>query len=152
MFGRKRAHLVERAVERLAQSGELDASSAHLMDPDHLAGQAFPQVQSAAAPAAAVFDEPHQPPVAGLGADLHDARPHDAGAHDAGAHDTGAVALAEWEPTSESDPLADRVTPIADQASEADAPPFGVADVDGLTDGTLAEAGPHTLMPGEEGA
>jgi exopolysaccharide/PEP-CTERM locus tyrosine autokinase len=114
-----------------------------------------------------VFDEPHQPPVAGLGADLHDARPHDAGAHDAGAHDTGAhdtgahdtgahdtgaVALAEWEPTSESDPLADRVTPIADQASEADAPPFGVADVDGLTDGTLAEAGPHTLMPGEEGA
>jgi len=34
MFGRKRAHLVERAVERLAQSGELDSSSAHLLEPE----------------------------------------------------------------------------------------------------------------------
>lgn len=32
MFGRKRAHLVERAVERLAQTGELDESTAHLLE------------------------------------------------------------------------------------------------------------------------
>ena len=162
MFGRKRAHLVERAVERLAQSGELDASSAHLLDPDQQAGQAFPHGQSAAPPPAAVFDEARPSAVAGLGADLHatralgtgtyDAEAHDAGAHDAGAHDTGAVALADWESAPDADALAARVTPIADQAADADARPFGTADGDGLTDGGLAEAGPHTLMPGQEGA
>ena len=41
MFGRKRAHLVERAVERLAQAGELDQSAAHLLEPDPTSGSAF---------------------------------------------------------------------------------------------------------------
>lgn len=36
MFGRKRAHLVERAVERLAQSGELDESAVHLLEPERV--------------------------------------------------------------------------------------------------------------------
>ena len=157
MFGRKRAHLVERAVERLAQSGELDASSAHLLDPDQQAGQAFPHGQSAAPPPATVFDEARPSAVAGLGADLHATRAlgtgtYDAEAHDAGAHDTGAGALADWESAPDADALAARVTPIADQAADADARPFGTADGDGLTDGGLAEAGPHTLMPGQEGA
>jgi len=166
MFGRKRAHLVERAVERLAQSGELDASAAHLMDPDQQAGQAFPHVQSAAAPVGAVFNDARPPAVAGLGAGLHDTSAHDTGAHDTGAHSTGAhdtsahdigaVALAEWEAAPDADVLAARVTPLADHAPDADAPPFGAADVDGLTDGltdgALSEAGPHTLMPGQEGA
>src|SRR5271167_321211 len=92
MFGRKRAHLVERAVERLAQSGELDSSSAHLLEPDQHAGQAFPHAESAKAPVAAVFDEEHSPPIGGLSADLHG---------------SPTVALAELEPLSESDPLAD---------------------------------------------
>jgi len=137
MFGRKRAHLVERAVERLAQSGELDSSSAHLLEPDQHSGQAFPHDASAAAPVATVFDEVHPLPRDSLRAGLHGSQ---------------AVALAELEPSSESDPLAERVTPIADQAPEADAAPFGAADVDDLTDAPLAEPGPHTLMPGEEGA
>jgi receptor protein-tyrosine kinase len=34
MFGRKRAHLVERAVEHLAQSGELEESAVHLLEPE----------------------------------------------------------------------------------------------------------------------
>jgi protein-tyrosine kinase len=151
MFGRKRTHLVERAVERLAQSGELDASSAHLLDPDQHGGQAFPHAQSAAPPVAAVFDDARPPPgagglgVGGLGAGLS----ADRGAN---LHDTGAVALAELEPARESDPLADRVAPIADQTSEADAAAYGAGDADGLTDAPSAEPGPHTLMPGEEGA
>jgi receptor protein-tyrosine kinase len=160
MFGRKRAHLVERAVERLAQSGELDASSAHLMDPDQQAGQAFPHVQSTTALGGAVFDGALPPAVS----DLHDTSPHDntsprkASLHDntsapnTGAQATGAVALADWESAPDADALAARVTPIADQAADADARPFGTADGDGLTDGGLAEAGPHTLMPGQEGA
>jgi protein-tyrosine kinase len=37
MFGRKRAHLVERAVEHLAQSGDLDDSAAHLLEPERTA-------------------------------------------------------------------------------------------------------------------
>jgi receptor protein-tyrosine kinase len=38
MFRRKRAHLVERAVEHLAQSGALDESAAQLLEPDHSGG------------------------------------------------------------------------------------------------------------------
>jgi protein-tyrosine kinase len=149
MFGRKRAHLVERAVERLAQSGELDASAAHLLDPDQQAGQAFPHDQSAVMPGAAVFHETRQPAVGGLGAGLRDPGAVTGAATGAA---TGAVALAEWESAPDADALAARVTPIADPAPEADAAPFGAADVDGLTDGPQAEAGPHTLMPGDEGA
>jgi receptor protein-tyrosine kinase len=40
MFGRKRSHLVERAVEHLAQTGELDDSAVHLLEPDRPAGMA----------------------------------------------------------------------------------------------------------------
>ena len=67
---------------------------------------------------------------------------------------TGRIAEA-WQHViarAAADALAARVTPIADQAADADARPFGTADGDGLTDGGLAEAGPHTLMPGQEGA
>jgi protein-tyrosine kinase len=137
MFGRKRTHLVERAVERLAQSGELDASSAHLLDPDRQGGEALPHARPTAPPVGALFDEAHPLPDTDLSADLHN---------------TGAVGLAELEPARESDPLADRVAPIGDQASEAVAPPFGSADTDGLADTGLAEPGPHTLMPGDEAA
>jgi protein-tyrosine kinase len=154
MFGRKRTHLVERAVERLAQSCELDASSAHLLDPDQQAGQAFPHAQSAAASSAVVFDDARPPPLDGLGTDrstgLGAGRGTELGA---ALRDAGPIALAELEPARESDPLADHdVAAVADRAPGADAALYGTGDADGLTDAPLAEPGPHTLMPGEEGA
>ena len=51
MFRRKRTHLVERAVEHLAQSGALDDSAAQLLEPDQSAGLAA--VPLAAVPLAA---------------------------------------------------------------------------------------------------
>jgi protein-tyrosine kinase len=135
MFGRKRAHLVERAVERLAQSGELDASSAHLLEPEQQAALAFTSAPAARAdagrPAARELADPAL-------------RHHK--------HDT-AVALAEWdaapEPASASPPL----PPMADLPhEETDPPSHGPdADADGRTDGPAGEPGPHTLIPREEG-
>jgi Mrp family chromosome partitioning ATPase len=47
MFRRKRTHLVERAVEHLAQSGALDDSAAQLLEPDHGAGLAVAPLAAA---------------------------------------------------------------------------------------------------------
>jgi receptor protein-tyrosine kinase len=133
MFGRKRAHLVERAVERLAQSGELDASAAHLLDPDQPTGQGFAHAQPVA-PATALLDEVRRPPVTDLDTDLHN---------------RGAAALAGWETAADSDAAA---TPVTDRAPEDVAPSYDTANADGQQDGSLADPGPHTLMPGDEGA
>jgi protein-tyrosine kinase len=162
MFGRKRTHLVERAVERLAQSGELDESSAHLVDPDQSAGQAFPHASSAA-PDAAGFEASRLSPAAGPGLGI-DARATDGlggdergtdgigTGRDAGLQGSEAVGLVELEPAREFDPLADRLEPNVDQAPGADAPTYVVGLADGLTETPSPEPGPHTLMPGEEGA
>jgi protein-tyrosine kinase len=130
MFGRKRAHLVERAVERLAQSGDLDASATHLLDPDHRAGQASPQQpDSSAPPVGPALDEMLPPPRAEL-------------------HGAEQIGLAELDP--EPDVRADDLTSNTDPAPEAIDTGFGVGD--GPTDQPLLEAGPHTLMPGDEAA
>ena len=79
MFGRKRTHLVERAVERLAQSGDLDELSAHLLEPDQQARSLFRPAPSAVTPVAAVLEAVRPP----SGAELHD---------------DDAAALAGWDP------------------------------------------------------
>lgn len=60
MFGRKRAHLVERAVEHLAQTGELDGSAAHLVEPERPGG-----VMPIAAPLDAASDMTRTTPLTG---------------------------------------------------------------------------------------
>jgi receptor protein-tyrosine kinase len=132
MFGRKRAHLVERAVERLAQSGELDESAVHLLEPDHPAGQVFAHAPSAAAPIAAVRPEA----LALAGADQHDA---------------GAVALAEWEAAPEPNIPPQPLPAMTDRGQEAVDAPFGAPGAEVWPDGPPEEPGPHTLIPREEG-
>ena len=137
MFGRKRTHLVERAVERLAQSGELDASATHLLDPDQSTGQAYPHADPSRLAAGATLDAVLPPPRELRGADH--------------------IGVAELEPAS--DMHADGMRP---DAPEADDGGFGAGDgatdqptdepADEPADQPLGEAGPHTLMPGEEGA
>lgn len=142
MFGRKRTHLVERAVERLAQAGELDQSSAHLLEPEQPTGQVFTHSPSTAMPVAAAYPETH----ALVGIDQHDA----------GAVGAGAVGLAELEAATElnasSQPLPPQPLPamIDRLADEAD-PAFGAPGDDARPDGPVEEPGPHTLIPREEG-
>jgi protein-tyrosine kinase len=99
MFGRKRAHLVERAVERLAQSGELDESAVHLLEPEQQAGPVFTRSPPGFTHAPANFTPPPlaAAPVAGVrpaevlaltDADRHDTRGHDVNRHDTNRHDT----------------------------------------------------------------
>ena len=82
MFGRKRAHLVERAVERLAQSGELDESSTHLLEPDQTGGLPFAPVHPPSAPVTAARPDTRPLTVPGQ---------RDPGMRDAGAHETTAL-------------------------------------------------------------
>ncbi len=139
MFGRKRTHLVERAVERLAQSGDLDESSAHLLEPDQHARSLFRPAPSAVTPVAAVLEAVRPPSGAAL-------------------HDDDAAALAGWDPTPGMDTHVVHEASLADRSPEELTPPFDAPAADGdihpdlLADGPATEPGPHTLMPGEEGA
>jgi len=136
MFGRKRAHLVERAVERLAQSGELDESTAHLLEPEQPAGPVY--THAPAAPVAAA--RPEAVPLAGVDQ-----------------HGDGALALAEWEPAPEPTIPPEPLPVMPDEAQMTDRapatvdPPFGTSGADDRPGGTAEEAGPHRLIPPEEG-
>jgi receptor protein-tyrosine kinase len=162
MFGRKRAHLVERAVERLAQSGELDESAANLLEPDHTAGTmvtARPAatvattVLPSAAPGTAA--DPHGVDAYGgdgFGATEHGLATHDPNAYQADQDHPGTVALAEWDPVSQ--PVTTPATlPMEHAVHEGgvDLHPH-VPSEEIERDKSNEGPGPHTLIPREEGA
>ena len=132
MFGRRRAHLVERAVERLAQSGELDESAAHLLEPDPQAAPGFAASASAARPVAAI-------------------RPEALALAEADRPEGEAVAQVEWQAGAELNVPPRPLPPMADLTQAAVGLSVNAADADTRPDGPPEEPGPHTLIPREEG-
>jgi protein-tyrosine kinase len=133
MFGRKRAHLIERAVERLAQTGELDQSATHLMEPDPLAGPVFTGARSAAAPVAVADAEVL--PAAG-----------------SASRDAGDTTLAAWNTAPAPDGPPEPPAQNGDLArGEIEAPPY-MPVASERPNGPLEEPGPHTLIPREDDA
>lgn len=161
MFGRKRAHLVERAVERLAQSGDLDESAVNLLEPDLPDGPVTTSRSRTLAPAASVVSE-YVPTADAVVA--HDAGPQDAletydrPIHDP-AHDLGAAVqearsdiVAEWNASPGADIVPETPPSIVLEASsDVAAPPHDGADIEVAREGPPEEPGPHTLIPREEG-
>jgi protein-tyrosine kinase len=150
MFGRKRTHLIERAVERLAQSGELDESAAHLLETDQPTRPIVTQPLAASMSTAGV-----QPDAV---ARAHSGPPNedvaDGDIRDVALGGSEAIALMEREAaaaelTTPPDPhqpvpgpTYDAVDQVAVHAAVAETRP-GRA---------LEEPGPHTLIPREGGA
>jgi len=162
MFGRKRAHLVERAVERLAQSGELDDSAAHLLEHDQPAGVVFTRALPAS-PAGALSDAQllagsGQHGVAVRGTGIHGTGTHGSGADntgvgDTGVGDTGDLTVAEWAAApARNAAAAPQPSSSADRAQAVVDLPSHASDGDTRLDRPLEEPGPHTLIPREEGA
>jgi protein-tyrosine kinase len=151
MFGRKRAHLVERAVERLAQSGELDDSAAHLLEHDQPAGAVYARVH----PASPADVLPDAQPLAGSGqhgAGMHGVRTPGVGADDTGADDTGNITVDERAAAPARNAAAASQPSSADRAQGVVDLPSHASDGDTRLDRPLEEPGPHTLIPREEGA
>jgi protein-tyrosine kinase len=156
MFGRKRAHLVERAVERLAQSGELDDSAAHLLEHDQPAGAVYTRAHPAS-PAGVL---PDAQPLAGSGqhgvgvrsAGMHGTGAGHTDAGDAGVGETGDITVAEWAAAHARNAAAVPQPSSADRAQGVVDLPSHASDGDARLDRPLEEPGPHTLIPREEGA
>ncbi|HET6236212.1 MAG TPA: AAA family ATPase [Acetobacteraceae bacterium] len=151
MFGRKRAHLVERAVERLAQSGELDDSAAHLLEHDQPAGAVYARAH----PASPADVLPDAQPLAGSGqngAGMHGVRMPGVGADDTGADDTGNITVDERAAAPARNAAAAPQPSSADRAQGVVDLPSHASDGDTRLDRPVEEPGPHTLIPREEGA
>ena len=140
MFGRKRTHLIERAAQRLAESGELDGSTAHLVDPTLEREQAAPPLSSLFAERPA--NRPPTPPSANANLQHHAASP-----------------LAEWDADSEPSGASDLApsmppAPADNQAHPEADPPLHAPDIDlgGRQAIPSEEPGPHTLIPREAGS
>jgi protein-tyrosine kinase len=150
MFGRKRAHLVERAVERLAQSGELDDSAAHLLEHDQPAGAVYTRAHPVS-PAGVL---PDAQPLAGSGqpgAGMRGVGRHGVGAGDTGAGDTGKITADEWTAAPVRSAAAVPQPSSADRAQGVVDLPSHASDGNTRLDWPLEEPGPHTLIPREEG-
>ncbi len=151
MFGRKRAHLVERAVERLAQSGELDDSAAHLLEHDQPAGAVYARAH----PASPADVLPDAQPLAGSGqngAGMHGVRMPGVGADDTGADDTGNITVDERAAAPARNAAAAPQPSSADRAQGVVDLPSHASDGNTRLDRPVEEPGPHTLIPREEGA
>lgn len=128
MFGRKRTHLVERAVERLAQDGGLDPSAAHLLEPEAAA--------EPAAGAAALVGAP--PPISYAAAPAPLADMAGIATLDAGVAEAPARRPATGQSPDAAPP----------DASAAEAP----AETPPTESDTASEGAPQVVVPDEEGA
>lgn len=172
MFGRKRAHLVERAVERLAQVGELDGSAVHLLQPERQAGPVYTNSPAVLPHDPADFRHVPTVPAVAVGApslevlaladpDRHDApRGRDAQGRDAQGHDArGQDALGQRRDARRDDTVRDdaeaigltELEPVTAAALAPTGPPLRTADVGARPEGPVEEHGPHSLIPREEG-
>ena len=172
MFGRKRAHLVERAVERLAQVGELDGSAVHLLQPERQAGPVYTNSPAVLPHNPADFRHVPTVPAVAVGAhslevlaladpDRHDApRGRDAQGLDAQGRDAqGRDALGQRRDARRDDTVRDdaeaigltELEPVTAAALAPTGPPLRTADVGARPEGPVEEHGPHSLIPREEG-
>jgi protein-tyrosine kinase len=139
MFGRNRAHLVERAAQRLAESSELDGSTVHLVERTLPAGQAAPPQPSA------LTERPGSRPRAMPPTDPH-------------LHNQAEMPLAERDAEPDLPRTSALLTsipsaPAVDRSRQESDPPLHAQALDagGRQPGTAEEPGPHTLIPREAG-
>ncbi len=150
MFGRKRTHLVERAAQRMAESGELDGSTAQLVDPALPAG---PAIQS---PSSLFAERPGTRPATSPSASSNRAHHAAVAEWDAEPEASGAPALS---PSMRSAPAVDQIRQEADArryspniVPSVDPGIDPGIDIDERTVGPSEEPGPHTLIPREAGS